>query len=443
MGSIGLYVHIPFCLAKCGYCDFFSVASASCGASDEFVPDSYIKALLREAEFYRSYYGIDSWRTVYIGGGTPSLMSARQIEWLLEGLLKGTQKDPLEFTIEMNPESLNREKLLAARDCGVSRLSLGIQSLCQNALTAVGRHCTALRAVEALDLVGSSWTGDLSLDAIAGLPNQNRDEFEASLKRLLDYEPEHFSLYSLMVEDGTPLERAISCGKIPFDEDEADGQWLLGRDILEQRGFFQYEVSNFALRGHESLHNGSYWKQDDYAGVGAGASGSLYSFDGLGGGHGVRWTGSRDIGRYTSFWNEFSFDELCGKAESFTGGEKGSSVCGAGRLGLASSGAASLFESVKGIPAEFESLDLETLEFEYLMMALRTLEGVNSNEYKRRFSSLEPWNGDLRKRLWENPLWKEFEGKKMCLCRESVDGSINFALNRDGLLFLNSLLRNF
>lgn len=436
MDGTGLYVHIPFCLAKCAYCDFFSVASASSASGGTFVPDSYIKALLCEAEFYRKFYGIDSWRTIYIGGGTPSLMSASQMEWLLQGLLAGTRKAPLEFTIEMNPETLSWEKLSVASDFGVTRLSLGIQSLCQKALDAVGRHCTALRAEEALNLVRSSWTGDLSLDAIAGLPNQNRKEFESSLKRILDYKPEHFSLYSLMIEEETPLERSISSGKIAFDDDEADSQWLLGRDILEQRGFCQYEVSNFALKGHESLHNGSYWKQLDYVGIGAGATGSLYSFDGNGGGHGIRWTDSRDICRYTSFWNEFSMNEFCKKKGSLALGQGGEGHSFVGRGALLSS-------LLPGIPADFESLDLETLEFEYLMMALRTLEGVNEAEYARRFASLEPWKGNLRKRLLENPLWKEFEEKKMCLSRESECSGMNFALNREGLLFLNSLLRNF
>jgi len=436
MDGTGLYVHIPFCLAKCAYCDFFSVASASSASGGAFVPDSYIKALLCEAEFYRKFYGIDSWRTIYIGGGTPSLMSASQMEWLLQGLLSGTRKDPLEFTIEMNPETLSGEKLSVAGNCGVTRLSLGIQSLCQKALDAVGRHCTALRAEEALNLVRSSWTGDLSLDAIAGLPNQNRKEFESSLKRILDYKPEHFSLYSLMIEEGTPLERSISSGKIAFDDDEADSQWLLGRSILERRGFCQYEVSNFALKGHESLHNGSYWKQLDYVGIGAGATGSLYSFDGKGAGHGIRWTGSRDIGRYTSFWNEFSMNEFLKRIGSLALGQGGEGHSCVVRGALLSS-------LLPGIPADFESLDLETLEFEYLMMALRTLEGVNDVEYARRFASLEPWKGNLKKRLWENPLWKEFEGKKMCLSRESECGGRNFALSREGLLFLNSLLRNF
>lgn len=429
--SAGLYVHIPFCLAKCAYCDFFSVASASSSGGGPFVPDSYIKALLCEAEFYRNCYGIDSWRTVYIGGGTPSLMSASQMEWLLQGLLSGTQKAPLEFTIEMNPESLTLEKVTVAGDCGVTRLSLGIQSLCQKALDAVGRHCRALCARDVLDKLRPAWKGDLSLDAIAGLPNQNSREFESSLKKILDYKPDHFSLYSLMIEEGTPLERSISSGKIAFDDDEADRQWLLGRDILEQRGFLQYEVSNFALKGHESLHNGSYWKQLDYVGIGAGATGSLYSFDGKGGGNGIRWTGSRDIGRYTSFWNEFF-----GNKDGFSFGQGGRGHFFAGRGALPTS-------LLPGIPADFESLDLETLEFEYLMMALRTLEGVNDAEYARRFSGLEPWKGNLRKRLWENPLWKEFEEKNMCLSLESPGGGMNFALNREGLLFLNSLLRNF
>ncbi len=418
MDSAGLYVHIPFCLAKCAYCDFFSLpcAAAEGGA---FVPDSYIKALLCEARFYRRKYGIDSWRTVYIGGGTPSLMTSGQIATLARGLLEGTKTAPLEFTIEMNPETLSLDKLSAARDCGVTRLSLGIQSLCQKALDAVGRHCTAVCAQKVLDMLRPAWGGDLSLDAIAGLPFQNRDEFELSLRKILEYSPEHFSLYSLMIEDGTPLERSISSGKIPFDDDEADGQWLLGRDILEEKGYGQYEVSNFALKGHESIHNGSYWSQLDYVGVGSGATGTVYAFDGRGAGRGLRWTGSRDISRYCSFWNE----SVDGALESSFGGLD--------------------FSSGNSIPADFEVLDLETLEFEYLMMALRTLKGVNSLEYERRFASVEPWRGDIKKRLGSNTLWKDFEGKNMCFSRDCPSGGRDFALNKKGLLFLNSLLRNF
>ncbi|MBQ2463659.1 MAG: hypothetical protein II507_01580, partial [Treponema sp.] len=131
------------------------------------------------------------------------------------------------------------------------------------------------------------------------------------------------------------------------------------------------------------------------------------------------------------FWNDF-----CGNKSSLALGQGGEGHSFVDRGALLSS-------LLPGIPADFENLDLETLEFEYLMMALRTLEGVNDAEYARRFASLEPWKGNLKKRLWENPLWKEFDGKKMCLSRESECGGMNFALSREGLLFLNSLLRNF
>ncbi|MBO7639953.1 MAG: hypothetical protein J6S91_13365, partial [Treponema sp.] len=284
--------------------------------------------------------------------------------------------------------------LEAMSRCGVGRLSLGIQSLNENALKKVNRHCSKNDCKKALELVKSTWRGDLNLDVIAGLGGASQKEFEQSLREILAWEPEHISLYTLTVEEGTPLAKRIEAGE-RWSQEEADCQWLLGRDLLKKNGFLQYEVSNFSKPGHESVHNMTYWKQEDYIGIGAGASGSLYDFTGKGG---YRWTNTRNLDLYRSFW---------------TGGKI----------------------SHEGIPEEKEELPLEVEEFEYIMMGLRTTRGINSQEYERRFSSLK-WKGDLSERLGEKVgLWNDWQKREMAERRGG-----DYYLTEKGLLFLNSFL---
>ena len=234
----------------------------------------------------------------------------------------------------------------------------------------------------------------MNLDVIAGLGGASQKEFEQSLREILAWEPEHISLYTLTVEEGTPLAKRIEAGE-RWSQEEADCQWLLGRDLLKKNGFLQYEVSNFSKPGHESVHNMTYWKQEDYIGIGAGASGSLYDFTGKGG---YRWTNTRNLDLYRSFW---------------TGGKI----------------------SHEGIPEEKEELPLEVEEFEYIMMGLRTTRGINSQEYERRFSSLK-WKGDLSERLGEKVgLWNDWQKREMAERRGG-----DYYLTEKGLLFLNSFL---
>ena len=212
-----------------------------------------------------------------------------------------------------------------------------------------------------------------------------------SLKTLLSYKPDHISLYTLTVEDKTPLAEKIENG-MAFDFDEADSQWLLGRNLLEENGFLQYEVSNFCIKGNESLHNQNYWHQGDYAGIGSGATGTLYDFENS---KGFRWTNTTDIKKYVDFW---------------TGGDVAD----------------------EKIPREIELLDLKTLEFEYIMMGLRTAEGLNPDVYRKRFSKLK-WKGNLDFRLGkDNGAWKSFADKNFCNIED-------YALNENGILFLNAL----
>lgn len=267
-----LYVHIPFCFSKCDYCDFFSV---SC---KEKIPDSYVDALCKELDFYVQKYQIENLKTVYIGGGTPSLLSSFQIEKLISYILSKSKSKPKEITFEANPESLSLEKLQSLEKSGVNRLSLGIQSFNEKALSAVNRHCSAKIALGALELVKKNWHGTLNLDIIAGLPFLSDDDFLADLQKIVSYNPEHISMYTLTVEEETPLFKKISDG-LQFNSDFADSLWLKGFDFLKKNGYFQYEVSNFCKKGFESTHNMIYWKQGDYLGIGSGATGTLWFDD--------------------------------------------------------------------------------------------------------------------------------------------------------------------
>ncbi len=391
--SYSLYVHIPFCRSKCDYCDFFSIPNHG------LIPDSYIDALKNELTWQCSVYGIDSFRTVYIGGGTPSLLSAMQLKNLLSFLNKkmnGCQ----ECTMEMNPETITEEKLMIARDCGINRLSVGIQSMNESALRAVHRHCSVYDTERALQIIKKVWKGRLNLDVIAGLPAQSSKDFLNSLQRVLDYTPDHVSLYTLTVEDGTLLAERIDNGLI-WNSDLADEQWLLGKKQLESLGYVQYEVSNFCRQGMESLHNMAYWKQLDYIGIGSGATGTVYSFSA--GECGLRWTNTTSLEEYISCWAETGCNS-------------------------------SVHDLEKKMWRTEERLDLATEEQEFFMMGLRTVSGVSTEDYKIRFRSLSPWYGDLFARL--APIRDKMKAH-VCL-----NGDVYYAVSAPDFLFLNSVLLN-
>ena len=400
MKTPGLYVHIPFCVAKCAYCDFFSKPSdSSCLLDDDFV-----SALLVELTDCKEGFGLSSWASVYIGGGTPSLLSCKQIERLLLFIQKQGLSSAAEITVEANPETLTEAFLQTLDDCGVTRLSLGIQSMNDSALQAVTRHCSAAQNEKALDMVQRVWKKQLNLDCIAGLPKQDDMHFKSSLEKMLSYKPQHLSLYTLTLEEGTPLYEAVKKGSLVFSQESADRQWLLGRELLLTAGFEQYEVSNFALKGFESFHNGLYWAQKDYVGVGPGSCGTIYDWEKK---EALRFTAGEDRSLWKKFWLTKN-------------------------------------HSSKDIPQTvraYERLDLQTLEFEFLMMGLRTVHGVSEKIYRQRFFELEPWKGNLFERLEASSWWKKLCAEKKAEVRGS-EGERIFALNREGLLLLNPLLRS-
>ena len=292
-----LYVHIPYCLQKCGYCDFFS-ASAPC------VPPEYVRAVARQVEHLARAFCVEEWKSVYIGGGSPSLLGAEDLEFLCASIkaAAANKEAPLaencEWTIEMNPETVSRPLLEKAASCGINRLSVGIQCKNDKVLRAIGRRASERDIEKAAELIKNFWPHEWSADLIAGLPFQTKKDIERDIDFVERNGAKHVSLYSLTLEDGTPLKHAIDEGTIPYDEEEAEELWLYGRDLLEGKGFLQYEVSNFARPGFESIHNGAYWAQESYLGAGAGAAGTIYGKP-----TGWRYTNVLDAAEYMAHWN--------------------------------------------------------------------------------------------------------------------------------------------
>lgn len=403
--DFSLYIHVPFCRKKCDYCDFFSVGSAS-GAELVSLKTDYVGSVLNEVHFYAHYYTVSAWKTVYIGGGTPSQLSPAQIERLLQGIFSIAPAAPdAEITIEVNPDDVTEALLSACARAGINRISMGVQAFDQKALDSVRRGASAQAAKRALGVLGAHWHGRLSCDLIAGLPNHTYASFEADVRALLSYlNIDHISLYTLTIEDGTPLAKNIECGKVRWSQDKADRMWLRGRTLLERAGFSQYEVSNFAKQGAYSRHNMTYWRLDDYIGCGAGASGSVY---GAHGNDGTRWTNTTDIASYNAFWHERAPHDA------------------------------------QDLPRAVERLDTPTQCFEYLMMGFRTMQGVSSADYCARFgTSLEQRIGA------ENGVFADWKkrglARKAKKTRLTADGSAYtdtyYALTRRGILLLNRFL---
>lgn len=258
----GLYVHIPFCRAKCAYCDFYS------GPLRGFSPEEYVAALQRELDARRGEVG--EFATVYIGGGTPSTMPPALLAPFLE-------LAPGERTVEVNPEDVTPGFARELRAAGANRVSMGVQSLVDSELAAIGRRHTAARAVEAFETLRNAGFDNISLDLIYGLPGQTADTWKRSLHGLLDLAPEHLSAYLLSYEPGTLLHTRLAAGRIAEAPEElVDEMYTLLCDSTRSAGMEHYEISNFARPGLHARHNSSYWDMTPYIGLGPGA----HSFDG-------------------------------------------------------------------------------------------------------------------------------------------------------------------
>lgn len=289
-----LYIHFPFCVSKCAYCDFTSYAGC-----DEALVFSYLTALKREITFAGERFPNARIDTVYLGGGTPSLLSPRRIENLFAHIAKSFRGySPGEVSAEVNPDSATEDRLAAFAAAGVNRLSMGVQSFSDDNLRRTGRIHTADGAREAVARA-KKYFDNISLDFIVGLPYDTADTVKSELDEAGGLVP-HVSVYELTLEEGTPLARDAEEGKVWLPDDDETAEYLeIAVDTLAEHGLERYEVSNFARRGAECRHNCGYWTREEYIGLGAGAHSLVKSAaDGSPLSAEIRFASPKDVNAY-------------------------------------------------------------------------------------------------------------------------------------------------
>lgn len=282
--DIGIYIHIPFCRRKCLYCDFCSFTGI-----DSATRSRYVDALVRELRSYSAPLAPYTVNTVFIGGGTPSLLAAEETERVFDALRTCFDLAPdAEITSEVNPATADGEKLARWRAAGVNRLSIGVQSFSDTELRALGRLHTADEAEAFYRAARRTGFANIGLDLMYGIPGQTAASLAETLRRAVRLAPEHISAYSLQVEEGTPFYDRRATLALPGDDENADLYDLVTRE-LASAGYRHYEISNYAKPGYESRHNLRYWRMSPYIGVGVAA----YSYF-----EGARYGHGRDLAAY-------------------------------------------------------------------------------------------------------------------------------------------------
>ena len=329
MKELGIYVHIPFCKRKCHYCDFLSFSGAT------FLIDNYIKALKQEIDKTEINNNEFIVKTIYFGGGTPSFIDSKYIVEILQ-LIKNKFNilENAEITIEVNPGTIDEQKLKDYFDAGINRISFGLQSTKGDLLRLVGRIHSYSSFVNGYNLARDIGFKNINVDLMIGLPVQRLNDVEKDLERVIELKPEHISVYSLIVEEGTKIEEKLKKDELylPSEDEERKMYWKVKKE-LENNGYIHYEISNFAKSGYESKHNVACWNQEEYIGFGLGAH-SYFNNK-----------------RYS---NTIDFDEY--------------------------------FDWPENSKIMHEKQEKEDTMNEYMLLGLRKIEGVKISEFKNKFA---------------------------------------------------------
>ncbi len=385
MRELSLYLHIPFCARKCRYCDFLSWPAA------EREQREYLELLLLEIEKQSFFYKDYDVASVFVGGGTPSLLAADAINILFEKLNHDFAiKKDCEITVEANPDSLTTEKLTAFSRAGVNRLSIGLQSTDDEELRRIGRlhdYQTFCRAYENARQTGFR---NINIDLMASLPGQTFDSYRKTLERVLQLRPEHISAYSLMLEEGTWLYEHRKELLFPTEEEDRAFYELTGK-MLAEYNYKRYEISNYALDGYACRHNQVYWTRGDYAGFGLGAASMVDN---------VRWSNPRSIPEYR--------DALLRPYSASTDFEP------AERTGAGLAAAKTDLTAARArLSGNVQYLSVQEQMEEFMFLGLRLTKGVSKQDFRETFG----------------------------LPIEEVYGKAIEALRRDGLLLADDFVR--
>ena len=369
MKELGIYIHIPFCKSKCLYCDFNSYAN-----KDSCI-DRYIKSVKREIERYAQENKNVLVKTIYIGGGTPSYIKEKYIKELIETIKKNFEIfSNAEITIEVNPGTVNRRKLECYYKVGINRLSIGLQSANDKLLKLIGRVHDFEDFLETVKLANTVGFTNINADCMIGLPNQTIYDVEETINTLINLRLTHVSVYSLIVEPGTPLEKKIDSGelKLPDEEIERYMYWFAKRK-LEENGYLHYEISNFARPMFRSRHNMDCWNQKEYKGFGVSAS----SYENR-----VRYTNISNIEQYIKNIEEEKFEENY------------------------------IVE---------EKQDREAMMKEYMLLGLRKITGVSISEFRKKFGTIPAfkYNKEITKLTEEGLI--ESNGLSIRLTKKGLD----------------------
>lgn len=338
--EIGIYVHMPFCKQKCYYCDFVSFVN-----KEEFI-NRYIETLKKEIDSYKlDDYNIS---TIYIGGGTPSIIPSNKIEELLNYIkekIKNNQTkwEDIEITIELNPGTVNKTKLEKYKEIGINRLSIGLQSTNNKLLKEIGRIHTFEEFLEAYNNAREAGFENINVDLMIGLPNQTIQDIKETLNKIVELNPTHISVYSLIVEEGIKIETLLNNGKLKLPDEELERQmyWYV-KDTLELNGYNHYEISNFAKKGKESKHNLNCWEQKEYIGIGIAGYSYLNN---------IRYGNTSNLKKYIEVENFKNSEEL-----------KNNEI---------------------RIIDEIQTL--EDRKKEYMLLGLRKIEGVSIQKFKEKY----------------------------------------------------------
>ncbi len=449
--NLSLYLHIPFCVRKCLYCDFLS------GPQSADVQEQYVEALCREIQETSPEYREFQVVSVFIGGGTPSVLQPEQTVRIMETVKHCfVLTDTCEISMEMNPGTVTPEKMRAYYACGINRISIGLQSANDKELKALGRIHTYADFLKAYEMAVEAGFTNINVDLMSAIPEQTMDSYQETLQKVLALQPQpaHISAYSLIVEEGTPFyEQELN---LP-DEDTERRMYEITDDILRKAGYHRYEISNYAKEGKECFHNKVYWQRGNYLGLGIGSASLIRN---------VRFHNVRDILSYVNLmWggNEQSIVRK-GNIEKDCVEESNTGKSNTGKnniekndmeSGNAACSDKNMNERLKKIREEVQELPVEEQMEEFMFLGLRMMEGVSERKFYenfgRRFEEVFPGVIEKHEKLGLLEVTGEEEGKmreesgSMEKCQENQQGKpfVRLRLTSHGIDVSNQVFVDF